>query len=458
MYVSDTIAAIATPSGPGGIGVVRVSGPHSLAIAERLFLAAHPPARWTSHRLYHGRVVNDAGAVLDDALAVLMRHPHSYTGEDVLELHCHGSPVLLRQILRQALRCGARLAEPGEFTRRAFLNGRLDLAQAEAVIEVVRARTAAAAAVATQQLTGRLSDYLERLRTELIGVKAALEVQIDFVEEALEEPGATTMSTLHSCISELESLINSFRQGQLLREGLRVAIVGKPNVGKSSLLNALLGTDRAIVTPVPGTTRDSIDETADFDGLPVVLTDTAGLRPLQHADPVERLGIERTNVKMAAADVLLPVLDASAPLEAEDLAVLGAAAGLPQVVVLNKSDLPQRLSEDEIEAAIGERTAVAVSAKNGSGLDRLRRAVLAQVGESRPGSDDPVLFNARHRDALEKALRSLQLAREALDEDVPADLIAVDVQDAVDYISQITGAIINEDVLDRIFSEFCIGK
>lgn len=459
MYAEDTIAAIATPPGPGGIGVVRVSGPFSAAVARGLFAPSHPPTAWASHHLYHGHIVDEDGGVLDEGLAVLMRRPHSYTGEDVLELHCHGSPVVLRQVLRRVLRRGVRLAEPGEFTRRAFLNGRLDLAQAEAVMEVVRARTAAGAALATQQLAGRLSAHLANLRTQLVGLKAWLETQIDFAEDEAAASSEPTLPAYDACIVTIQRLIDTFSQGSLVREGVRVAIIGKPNVGKSSLLNALLGTDRAIVTPVPGTTRDSIEEAADFEGVAVILTDTAGLRAPERADPIERLGIERTTAKMAAADFLLPVLDGSAALDAEDLVMLQAAAGMPQVVALNKSDLPRGLAEGELAAALGGRAAVAVSAKDGAGLDWLRRAVIAQVSAGKGfETGEPVLVSVRHRDALEKACASLHLAREAIRHGLPADLIAVDVQDAVDYISQITGEITSEDVLDRIFSEFCIGK
>lgn len=459
MYADDTIAAVATPPGPGGIGIVRVSGSLSAVIAGRLFAPSLQPASWVSHHLYHGHIVNADGNVLDEGLAVLMRRPRSYTGEDVLELHCHGSPVLLRHVLGQALRCGARLAEPGEFTKRAFLNGRIDLAQAEAVLDVVRARTTAAAARAAQQLTGRLSDHLGTIRTQLVGLKALLETQIDFAEEDIDVSTERMISTAHACIVTIQNLIATSAHGMLLRDGLRVAIIGKPNVGKSSLLNALLGVDRAIVTPIAGTTRDSIEEAADFDGVPVILTDTAGLRAAGQAGAVERLGIERTTAKMATSDVLLPVLDASAALDTEDHAMLAATAGVPQVIVLNKSDLPKGLSDAELETRAGNCLVVAVSAKERSGLEALRRAVVAQV---RPGNgfdtSGPMLTNLRHRNALEKARESLCLARESMQRSQPADLIAVDVQDAIDYMGEVTGGMTSEDVLDRIFSEFCIGK
>jgi tRNA modification GTPase len=459
MYADDTIAAVATAPGAGGIGIIRVSGPLTATIAARVFAPSAAPASWESHHLYHGHVIDAQRQVLDEGLAVLMRRPRSYTGEDVLELHCHGSPVLLRQVLSEVLRCGARLAEPGEFTRRAFLNDRLDLTQAEAVLDLVHARTAAGAALAARQLGGRLSEHLAELRTHLVGLKALLEVQIDFSDEDVDVSASQLLSTTDMCLATIQDLINTFERGTILRDGLRVAIIGKPNVGKSSLLNALLGEDRAIVTAVAGTTRDTIDETADFDGVPVVLSDTAGIRDTERASTVERLGIERTATRIAQAQVLLKVLDAAAPLEAEDFAVLNTAAGIPQVVVLNKIDLPRAISEQDVPRPAAGAPIVSVSATKRQGLTGLRRAVLSQVfnGDD-SAADTPVLTSIRHCDALEKARHSLALARESLTDGRSADLVAVDVQDAIDHIGAITGLVTTEDVLDRIFSKFCIGK
>jgi tRNA modification GTPase len=459
MYADDTIAAIATPPGPGGVGIIRVSGPLSAAIATQLFTPAHHAHDWASHRLYHGQVLDMDGIILDEGLAVLMRRPRSYTGEDVLELHCHGSPVILHRVLAHALRRGARLAEPGEFTKRAFLNGRLDLAQAEAVLDVVRARTSTGAALATRHLTGQLSQHLATIREQLVGLKAILEAHIDFVEEEVDVSHKQLLLTTDSCIVTIQQLIDTFHQGALLREGLRVAIIGKPNVGKSSLLNALLGEDRAIVTPIAGTTRDAIEEVADFDGVPVVLTDTAGLRETSQADEVERLGMARTTTTMAASQVLLTVVDASAPLDEHDHAVLQAATGVPQILVLNKVDLPNCISEEELDERARAQPVVAVSAKERLGLCALRRAVVTRVGAGNAVNESaPMLTNIRHRDALEKSRQSLVMARDSITAARAADLIAVDVQDAIDYLAEITGAITSEEVLDRIFSQFCIGK
>ena len=467
MYADDTIAAIATPMGPGGVGIVRLSGPLCAAIAAEVFSrqrrtkersSKDGAEEWVSHHLYSGAIVDGAGNALDSGLAVFMRRPRSYTGEDVLELHCHGSPVGLRRVLARVLSCGARAAEKGEFTKRAFLNGRLDLAQAEAVIEMVRARTDAGATVAAQQLSGRLSEHLTALRARLIDLRALLEAQIDFSEEDFHIDTAELVATLDDCTAAIRELLDTYRHGKLIRDGLRVAIIGKPNVGKSSLLNALLGEERAIVTPLAGTTRDSIDETADFDGLPVVLSDTAGLRAHDDAELVERLGMQRTQAKVAEADMVLTVLDASQPLDHADHQVLETAGGMRQIIVLNKIDLDPKASLDT-EAIANGHAVVCVSATQRLGLAELRRAVVVEAtGETMLCGNLPVLTNVRHHDALAKASKSLQLARQSLLEARPADLVAVDVQNAVDDIATVTGAITTEDVLDRIFAEFCIGK
>jgi tRNA modification GTPase len=457
MYANETIAAIATPPGPGGIGIVRLSGPRCVAIVDTVFVTHRPAVQWTSHHMYRGRILDAGGAGLDEALAVLMRAPQSYTGEDVLELHCHGSPAVMRGVLARVLGCGARLAQPGEFTKRAFLNGRLDLAQAEAVIELVRARTSGAAQLAAQQLAGRLSVELDDLRSRLVRLKALLEAQIDFSDEDVEVAPAELFGIVDKCIYNTSQLISTYKHGKLFRDGVRVAIIGKPNVGKSSLLNALLGEDRAIVTPIPGTTRDAIEEAADFDGIPVVLTDTAGLRQMERADPVERMGMQRTSDTIAEAQLVLPVLDASAPLDAEDLAVLDAARQLPSVLVVNKIDLGPAVFD--ASALTHDSPVVQVSARHCTGLTELRQAVVATVtGGSTIEPQAPVLVNVRHYTALTQVLASLRLARESISAGQPADLVAVDVQDTIDHVGAITGIVTNEDVLDRIFNEFCIGK
>jgi tRNA modification GTPase len=458
MYADDTIAAIATAPGHGGIGVIRISGPLAPRIAAAMVVCAQDHAAWQSHRLYYGRILDTDGVLLDEGLAALMRAPRSFTGEDVLELHCHGSPVGLQRILACAMRNGARLAEPGEFTKRAFLNGRIDLTQAEAVMDMVASRTSAGAALAAEQLSGRLCDYLSALRARVIGLKALLEAQIDFSEEDFAVSAHELLNALRDCTTPLETLLDSYQYGKVMRDGVRIAIIGKPNVGKSSLLNALLGEERAIVTPVAGTTRDAIDELADFDGVAVVLSDTAGLRAADEADSVERIGMQRTTSRVAQAQLLLTVLDASRPLDAQDDAVLRMHAEAARVIVLNKIDLPCLTAEADVQRIYNGHPIVSVSALQHLGLGDLRRVLLEKITGGAAPPDTPVLTNLRHVDALNRARASLALARESIVSQSPPDLVAVDVQDAIDHISTVTGAITSEDVLDRIFSEFCIGK
>lgn len=459
MYVTDTIAAIATPAGPGGVGIVRISGPQATQAARLLFRRAAPDADWRSHQLYAGSIVDLRGHQLDQGLAVIMRGPRSFTGEDVLELHCHGSPVVLHRVLANALACGARLASRGEFTRRAFLNGRIDLAQAEAVMDLVHARTDSAATLAVQQLTGHLSARLDKVRGELTRLLALLEVQIDFSDEDTGVDAGCAVGIADSCLELLDDLLDSYRYGKAVRDGARVAIIGKPNVGKSSLLNALLGAERAIVTEVAGTTRDTIEESIDLGGVPVVLVDTAGLRGAAGIDPVETMGIERTRAAMEEADLLLAVIDASQPIDDFDLDAVAAAGNRPRLLVLNKRDRAMRLIPADIARLENGVGTVHVSATSGLGLDTLRRRVRERlVVESDGHRDGPTLASVRHRDALEKARRALALARAGLSECLAPELIAVDARDALDYVGSVTGAVSNEDVLDEIFSAFCIGK
>jgi tRNA modification GTPase len=459
MYFDDTIAAIATPRGPGGVGIVRVSGPSSQEIAAAVFTRRGDSAAWRSHRMYTGRVRDHDGTVVDHGLAVLMLRPRSYTGEDVLEIHCHGSPVVLQRVLDAVLASGARLACRGEFTKRAFLNGRLDLTQAEAVMDMVSARTSTEADLAVRRLSGHLSEYLQHLRADLIRIKALLEVQIDFSDEDVTVRSEDLLTAGERALAGMQRLLGSYRYGRLMREGARVAIVGKPNVGKSSLLNALLGTDRAIVTPHAGTTRDTIEESADFCGLPVVLTDTAGLRQPEAADAVERIGMERASSTAAAADLVLVVIDGSREMDADDVACVHTTNGCERVIVVNKVDLPLLVNSADLAELAGGAATVAVSARFLEGLDTLRQVVARQLGKTDGDpSLDAMLGNTRQRDALAKAKVSIDLACQSMRNHCPADIVAVDVQDSIEHLETITGQITAEDVLDEIFSHFCIGK
>jgi tRNA modification GTPase len=450
MYEPDTIAAIATPPGPGGIGIVRVSGPGVPAIAAAVF-ARRRDTGWRSHRLYLGHVRAPDGTALDEAMAVLMRGPHSYTGEDVLELHCHGSPVVLEQVLRAVLACGARAARAGEFTQRAFLNGRLDLTQAEAVMALVTARTADAAQTAAAQLSGTLSAHLGAIRERLVRAKAHVEALLDFGDEDVGLDPAALADDLAAARADVERLLATAGRGELLVRGLRVALSGRPNAGKSSLLNALVGAERAIVTPQPGTTRDVIEATVDIAGIPVTLIDTAGLRA--SGDVVEQLGVARAEDAAAGADLVLLVLDTARPF-AEQAALLGRANAL---AVLNKCDLPSAWSAADEAAAARVHRCLRVSATAGRGLDALRQAIVAHAG-AQWADNVPPLTSVRQREALARVAASLAAADAARAAGLPPELVAVDLQAALEHIGSVTGAVTSDDVLDAVFAEFCIGK
>ena len=470
MY-QDTIAAVATAVGEGGVGIVRLSGPEAGEIAGRVFRRASrgkangraagplPP-----HRLVYGHVVDpETGATLDEALAVRMPPPHSYTREEVVELHCHGGPLPVRETLRACLRAGARHAEPGEFTLRAFVNGRLDLAQAEAVLGIVGARTPEALRAAVEGLRGQLGGELRPARDRLVDALAYLDASADFPED--EIPPADVGAALGEAAERLDALVRRAAVGVLYREGLQVAIVGRPNVGKSSLLNALLRQDRAIVTPVAGTTRDVIAESITLRGIPVTLLDTAGIA--ETADAIERLGIARSREALAAAALALFVLDASAPPTPDDLAVartlrdrLGPeAAGRGILLVLNKADLGA-VSQDEVQAILPGAPAVGVSARSGAGISELEEALYAlAVGEATGLAEtDPALATVRQRETLAVARDHARHAAAALAAGVPLDLVAVDARAALVAIGEITGETASEAVLEAIFSRFCIGK
>ncbi len=463
---ADTIVAIATPPGEGGVGIVRLSGPEALHIGRAIVRPAGSTAEWPSHQLVYGHVVDPAsGRRVDEALAVYMVAPRTYTAEDVFEVHCHGGPIPLQGVVELALRHGARPAARGEFTLRAFLNGRLDLAQAEAVLDVVRARTPTALHVAVDQLAGGLSRRLRPLVDDLMGVLAFLEASIDFVEEGI--PGAaveTLLARLDAAKQGLDALLSTARGGVILREGLRAVLAGAPNVGKSSLLNRLLRAERAIVTPVAGTTRDTVEEPANIRDLPVYLVDTAGLTETD--DLVERIGVARGRAAIESAGLLLLVADASRPLDERDRAAFTVARALapdtPAILILNKADLPRALDEGDALPLFGERppgAIVACSAATGLGLDALEDAIASTaLGGDLLAPDTAVVDNARHRRALEEAVAALIAARDGLAVAFPLDLVCSDLRAAVTALGTITGQDVTEDLLTRIFGDFCIGK
>lgn len=454
----DTIAAIATPPGAGGVGIVRLSGPRAVAIAHPLFRSggSHGLDRAASHHMLYGWIERD-GQALDEVLAVVMRAPHSYTRQDVVEVHCHGGALVTRAVLELALKGGARLAQPGEFTLRAFLNGRLDLTRAEAVLDVVRARSEWGLRVSANQLRGRLYGEIQALREDVAHVAALVAAGIDFPEEdVVFSHREDILRRLQSVEAKLSALLETAERGRRMREGLAVAIVGRPNVGKSSLLNALLRESRAIVTEIPGTTRDTVEESLDLGGLAVRLIDTAGIR--ETADAVEREGIARTRRAVDQADLVLPVLDASAPLAPEDRQVLALAPAGAALAVLNKRDLLAG-AEPAWAGELGALPRVTVSALTGEGLPGLEAWIRGwAVQDERPLLEHAVLTNLRQQQAAQGALGAVRSALAAIADGLGDELIAVDLSRALDALGDIVGETTADDLLDRIFAEFCIGK
>ncbi len=456
MIYDDTIVAIATPPGVGGLGVIRLSGPQSLVILEHMFVATRA-GRWQPYRMRFGRVVGENGATLDEALAVWMRAPHSFTAEDVVELSCHGGPLVLGQVLDRALQCGARQAGPGEFTMRAFLNGRIDLTQAEATLDVITARTEAGLALAQAQLGGWLQRELQRIRHLLLGPLAYCTVLVDFPEDEVDEQPVE--APLREALSALKRLRAGADQGIVYRQGARAVLVGRPNVGKSSLLNALLRVERAIVTPIPGTTRDTLEETASLGGVPFVLIDTAGITETD--DPVERIGVERSRAALARADLALLVVDASAAPTAADAEIAASTLGRPTILVLNKSDLAAPAEAESVYTAL--RTApvdavVHTSAVAGNGLSLLAETSARIVLGGPARADAALVTNPRHGEALERALGHVADALDSYGSGVAPDLLAIDITSALSAVGEITGDDIDDDLLHTIFSTFCIGK
>ncbi|MGK7346102.1 MAG: tRNA uridine-5-carboxymethylaminomethyl(34) synthesis GTPase MnmE [Candidatus Nitrospinota bacterium M3_3B_026] len=457
----ETIAAISTPVGEGGVGMVRVSGAGAVDIAKKMFREPSGGRRddFEPRRVCYGYVTGAGGERIDEVLMTVMLSPNTYTREDMVEITCHGGPMVVRRVLDASLAGGARLAEPGEFSKRAFLNGRIDLVQAEAIIDIIRSRSEKGWKTAFSQLDGKLSETLSGIEKDLVDVMAALEASIDFPDEELDIAGDERLrSELVSLRRRVEGMILSYDAGRIYREGVAVAIVGRPNVGKSSLMNALLERERVIVTPVPGTTRDTVEETLQIEGIAVRIVDTAGVR--EAADEVEKIGVEKTLAAAREADVVLFVLDSSEPLKDEDIKAADALAGgaYSLIPVVNKSDRTLALDTAELQKhAAGEP--VFVSAKTGEGLDGLRRRIAREVErKGEPLGEGPPLTRERHVSHLKEMAESIGRAIEALDAGMSREFIAADLAEAREAVARLTGKAFDDQVLDRIFSEFCIGK
>jgi len=454
---NDSIVALSTPPGRSGIGVIRLSGPDSLAILQKLTASDSPEPE---PNFLHLRTLIDpfTSEPLDQALVCFFRAPHSFTGEDVVEFHCHGSPVLLRAIIDTVLRLDARLANAGEFSLRAVMNGRLKLTEAEAIRDLIDAQTDDAARQATRQLKGEISHRLQPSKDALLKIIVRLESSLEFVEDDLPELERGEIGQLlQKFKTELESLAGTFARGRLLHDGLKVALVGRPNVGKSSLFNSLLGHGRAIVTDVPGTTRDTITEPIGIDGVPISLIDTAGIR--EASDQIELMGVDRTRRAAADADLLIVVLDGSEPLTQEDQVVLNDVAGRLHILAINKSDLPSFSSAAIENGEGGNRvTALPVSATTQMGLADLRAAILKPFANGNGANEGLLITNARHHDLLLRCVEAIRSSESLVRERASEEIVVVGLHNALRYLDEITGETTTEDILGRIFATFCIGK
>jgi tRNA modification GTPase len=455
MLMKDTIAAVATPLGEGGLAVIRISGPAALAVAAAVFQPAGrraaPLTEVPSHTVHYGHIVRE-GQRLDEVLLTVLRAPRTFTREDTAEISCHGGALVTRMVLAAVLAAGARLAEPGEFTQRAFLNGRLDLTQAEAVADLIHARTELAVDAAHEQLAGKLAGRIRTVRDDLMNALAHIEAHIDFPDEDIApDTHAALLGRLDRARDVMRELLRTAREGQILRRGLRAAIVGRPNAGKSSLLNQLLGRERAIVSPVAGTTRDTVEETANIRGIPVVFVDTAGLR--ETADAVEAEGVKRSRAALESAELILHVLDQSAPLGPDEAALADELAGRPRLVVLNKHDLESRL---QLPAGW---EGIPVSCTTGAGIEPLKEAIERLVWSGAiAGEPHQLTVNARHAEALRRAVLALGRAQDTLATGESLELVAFELRAGVQAVGEIVGATASDDLLDSIFRQFCLGK
>ncbi|MDI3548527.1 MAG: tRNA modification GTPase [Halanaerobiales bacterium] len=457
----DTIAAISTSFGAAGIGKIRISGPKALEVADRIFQGVSRKSlkEAKTYTAHYGHVIDpDTGKIADEVITIIMRKPHSFTGEDVVEFDCHGGMVPLQRVLELILKNGARLAEPGEFSKRAFLNGRLDLAQAEGIIEVINSKTEKGLDVALNHLNGRLSVRVDEIKEMVIEILAHLEASIDFPEDEIEGYESSRLGERLTEIKEkIEELLATSNQGKIYQEGIKTVIVGKPNVGKSSLLNTLLEEKRAIVTDVPGTTRDIIEEYINIKGVPLKIIDTAGIRETQ--DMVEKIGVEKARESLKKADLILMMLDVSQGLTETDLQIYDLIKDKPVIIVVNKTDLEENIDEKELNEHFAEHPLLKISIKEEKGLEELKNAIIDEVlDEELKGDEEVLITRTRHRNALERSLQAIKRVIDSFNQGLPNDFLTIDLKDCLDGLGEITGETVTEDIIDRIFADFCLGK
>ncbi len=458
----DTIASISTALTPSGIGIVRLSGDKSVQIVDKIFVS-HIKGKTlntvASHTINYGHIVDDKSKeVIDEVMVSVMKGPNSYTKEDVVEINCHGGIMLMEKLLQSLLTLGVRLAEPGEFTKRAFLNGRLDLSQAEAVMDLIHSKTALSMKSSVNQLGGQLSKVLSEVKEDLIGIIAHIEASIDYPEYDIEELNHDKMLTsIEPVLGKLKNLVATYDNGKIIRDGIKTAIIGKPNVGKSSLLNALLRENRAIVTEIPGTTRDVLEEYMNIHGIPIKLIDTAGIR--ETVDQIEQIGVERSRTQLEEADLIIFVMDASRVIDEEDLHIMSLLKDKEIICLLNKIDLEEKIDRHQIREILGDGHIIDISAKNLEGIDLLEQKIKDQfyLGEI-DVNNEVYITNVRHKNALESAIESLHEVKESVINGMPEDCWAIDLKSTYEHIGTVTGDTVKEDMMTEIFSRFCLGK
>lgn len=454
MFFSDTIAAVSTPAGAGAISIVRMSGNRAFEILNKIFVTKN--GTFTDKQLVYGHIISN-NTNLDEVLVSRMKAPNTYTREDIVEINCHGGAVVTRKILETVLENGARLANAGEFTERAFLNGRIDLSQAEAVMDIINAKTEEALYVAETQLSGKLSKEVKKITDALLKNIAALTAAIDFPEEDTPDITYEYLQTeINSHLEKMNALLKTFNSGKIIKDGIKTVIAGRPNVGKSSLLNLLLNEERAIVTDIEGTTRDTIEEYVTLGGVLLNIIDTAGIRDTE--DKVEKIGVERSEKVMREADLVLLMLDGSSALTDDDLKILENSRDKYRIILLNKCDLPQKITPDDIKTENNDKI-VKISIKSGEGIEKLKQLITEEINVGEIIRDQRALLtNIRQKDALMRAIKSAEDAKSAIQNKIPVDILENDFKISYDALGEITGNIINDDILDAVFQNFCVGK
>lgn len=461
MQLYDTISAISTAPGVGGIGIIRVSGNDSIKIVDNIFksISGKKLKDCHSHTINYGHIINiKTDQTIDEVLVMLMKGPKTFTKEDVVEINCHGGPLPIEKVLLATLEAGARLAEPGEFTKRAFLNGRIDLSQAEAIIDVIESKTDVSLSQAIGQLEGNLSKRIKEYQSDLMNIIAKIEVSIDYPEYDIDEPIKLSYKDEILLVKQkMESLLSTADTGKMIREGVKTAIIGKPNVGKSSLLNALLQERKAIVTDIPGTTRDVVEAYLNIDGIPFKLLDTAGIRETQ--DVVEKIGVGLSKVTMEEADLVIMILDSSSELTNEDIEIINSTKQKSIIFVLNKEDLPPVITREIMKNHIEDGQVINISTKSQKGIEELQKAMKSFVSQGQVEvSTEATIANVRHKEALVKAIQSLDKVTETIDLGMPEDCMAIDLHDAYGYLGMIIGETIKEEIISELFTRFCLGK